>query len=208
MNTTMTASALTPLSPFEGQPVMAVLRNRSVEDTVALTRTAFDAGIALVEVPIQSPDAIPALEAAAAAAREVGRTVGAGTIIAPEQVAVCARLGVAFTVAPGFDPDVADASRNAGIPHLPGVATPSEVQRALRAGFSWLKVFPATVLTPEWISAARAPFPDARFLASGGISVHNAASFFKAGASGVAIGSALESPSELRQLMAIAPTGR
>lgn len=197
---------MTSIFPFEGQPVMAILRNRSVADTVALTRVAFDSGIELVEVPIQTTDAIPALEAAVAVARESGRTVGAGTIVTREQVEVCARLGVAFTVAPGFDPDVAAASQAAGMPHLPGVATPSEVQQAMNAGFRWLKVFPASVLTPGWISAMRAPFPDARFFASGGISVHNAASFFEAGASGVAIGSALESPDELSRLLQVART--
>ena len=195
---------MTPVYPFEGQTVMAILRNRSVADTVALTRIAFDSGIELVEVPIQSPDAIPALEAAVAVARESGRTVGAGTVITQEQVEVCAHLGVAFTVAPGFDAAVSAASQRAGMPHLPGVATPSEVQEAMRAGFRWLKVFPASVLGPGWISAVRAPFPEARFFASGGISVHNASSFFLAGASGVAIGSALESPAQLSRLLQIA----
>lgn len=195
---------MTADSPFAGSPVMAVLRNLSVVDTIALTRTAFESGIGLVEVTIQSPDAVPALEAAVAVARESGRTVGAGTVVTPEQVDVCARLGVAFTVAPGFDPRVAHSSETAGMPHLPGVATPTEVQHALRAGFRWLKVFPASVLTPAWITALRAPFPDARFFASGGISVRNAADFLDAGASGIAIGSALESPLELAELMAIA----
>lgn len=195
---------MTSRSPFDGHPIVAVLRNRSVADTASLTRVAFEAGIELVEVTIQSPEAIPALEAAAAVAREMGRTIGAGTIVTREQLDVCAGLGVAFTVAPGFDPDVAAASEAAGMPHLPGVATPSEVQRALNAGFRWLKVFPASQLTPGWIGAVRAPFPEARFIASGGISVHNAASFFDAGASGVAIGSALESPVELGRLMQIA----
>ncbi|MGV2386522.1 MAG UNVERIFIED_CONTAM: 2-dehydro-3-deoxyphosphogluconate aldolase, partial [Thermobifida fusca] len=84
---------------FAGQQVMAILRGLSAQDTVAHAHRAWDLGIALVEVPIQSPDALPALRAAVAAGRSRGRPVGAGTVTTPDRVAAAADAGAAFTVA-------------------------------------------------------------------------------------------------------------
>lgn len=191
---------------FSGQRVMAILRHRSVADTVALAQTAWDLGIDLVEVPIQTPDAVPALEAALAAGRERGRRVGAGTITTTDQVDLAQRLGVAFTVAPGTDVDVVRRSQTLGLPHLPGVATATEIQAATRLGLRWLKAFPAAVLGTSWFSGmVKGPFPDVRLVATGGMDAANAADYLQAGASLVAVGSALEDPSQLELLAALLP---
>src|SRR5262245_5899936 len=116
---------------FGKQQIMAILRGMPERETVELASRAWDLGIDLVEVPVQTPDALPALRAAIAAGAERGHTVGAGTVITLEQVTAVAEAGAAFTVAPGLDPAVLAASTAAGLPHLPGVATPSEIQLAL-----------------------------------------------------------------------------
>ncbi len=176
----------------EGVPVLAILRGFAPERTVELCDAAWSAGVALVEVPIQDPPALRSLAAAVEAGRVRGREVGAGTVTTVERVRAAAALGAAFTVAPGYDRRVAAASRTHGMPHLPGVATATDVQRALADGHVWLKVFPASVLGPDWIRAMRGPFPEARFVATGGIERANAAGFLRAGASLVAVGQAVE----------------
>jgi len=192
---------MTPPSPFRDHTVMAVLRNHSVAETVRLTHAALDLGIFLIEVPIQTPDAVPALEAAIAAARERGVGCGAGTVTTREQVDLCARAGASFTVAPGLDRGVVERSREVGVPHLPGVATASEIQAAIAGGSEWVKAFPATVLTPAWFAAmTTGPFPRLNVVASGGISARNADAFLSAGATAVAVGSALEDPSQFEKL--------
>lgn len=186
---------------FHNHTVMAVLRNQTVEDTVRLTHIALDLGITLIEVPIQTPDAVPALEAAIAAAKERGAGCGAGTVTTIDQVDLCARLGASFTVAPGLDEAVVERSRQVALPHLPGVATASEIQAAIALGCQWVKAFPAALLTPAWFHAmTTGPFPLVNFIASGGISANNADEFLAAGAAAVAVGSALEDPSQLEKL--------
>jgi len=111
--------------------------------------------------------------------------------------------GARFTVAPGFNPVIAQASVDAGMPHLPGVATPTEVEQALAQGYTWLKAFPASILTPAWIKAMAGPFPEANFVCTGGIDSRNARAFLDAGARGVAVGSALESPDQLPALASL-----
>lgn len=182
---------------FSGQPVMAILRGMPPEDTLRLANRAWDLGLANVEVPVEVPGALPSLQATVAAGRERGKQVGAGTVTSAEQVRAVADAGAAFTVAPGFDEAVAEASLKAGMPHLPGVATASEIQRALAAGFVWLKAFPATALGPSWFRAMRGPFPGVCLVATGGIDAHNAQEYLSAGALVVAVGSALSDPEQV-----------
>lgn len=181
-------------------PVMAILRGMEPERTVALAERAWALGITAVEVPIEAPAAEPSLRAAVGAGAQRGRPVGAGTVVGVEQARTAREAGAAFTVAPGLDSEVAGASSELGLPHLPGVATPSEIQRAQRLGLTWVKAFPATELTSRWFAAMRGPFPHVRLVATGGMNARNAREFRTAGASVVAVGSALEDPEQLPAL--------
>lgn len=172
-------------------PLLAILRGFSPEETVRLCEVAWAAGARLVEVPIQDPSAHDSLAAAVEAGLEHGRIVGAGTVTTLERLESARSLGARFTVAPGFDPEVAVASRDAGLPHLPGVATATEVQRAMALGFDWLKAFPAAQLGSGWIRAMHGPFPTAHFVATGGMERGNAAEFLAGGAELLAIGQAI-----------------
>jgi 2-dehydro-3-deoxyphosphogluconate aldolase/(4S)-4-hydroxy-2-oxoglutarate aldolase len=188
---------------FATTRVMAILRGFDPGETVAFCRRAWSVGIEVVEVPIQAPEAVPSLEAAVALGRELGHAVGAGTVTTVEQADLAARIGAAFTVAPGLDPEVALACLERGLPHLPGVATASEIQHARRLGLDWLKAFPAQQLTPVWIAAQRAPFPTTEFVATGGVGLSNAADFLAAGARVLAVGSALTEDDQLERLGAL-----
>lgn len=193
-------------SLFANQPVMAILRGLPPDQTVDLCRRAWDIGVDAVEVPVQSPDALPSLQAALAAGRERGRPVGAGTVVTPEQARSVHEAGAAFTVAPGYDPQVAAECAALDLPHLPGVATSSEINHALRTGHTWLKAFPAAQLGAGWIRAQLAPFPTVRFVATGGVDADNAVDFLNAGCRVVAVGSALQDPRQLDLLARL--TGR
>ncbi|KAA9154690.1 bifunctional 4-hydroxy-2-oxoglutarate aldolase/2-dehydro-3-deoxy-phosphogluconate aldolase [Amycolatopsis acidicola] len=180
-----------------GSPVLGIFRNHDPAETVAACERAWEFGVELVEIPVQSPDAVPSLRAALDAARERGKAVGAGTVTTVSQLREVHELGAAFTVAPGLHPEVADESQRIGLPHLPGVATSTEIAAALARGYTWLKAFPAKQLGAEWITAQLAPFPAVRFVATGGIGAGNAGEFLRAGCRGVAVGSALEDPDSL-----------
>ncbi|MCG5463050.1 bifunctional 4-hydroxy-2-oxoglutarate aldolase/2-dehydro-3-deoxy-phosphogluconate aldolase [Micromonospora sp. NPDC053740] len=185
---------------FGGARVMAILRGLPVAETVRLAERAWDLGIDVVEVPVATADAVPALRAAVEAGAERDRIVGAGTVLDVEQVAAAADAGARFTVAPGLDLAVADAAAARGLPHLPGVATPTEAQQALRHGLTWLKAFPAISLGPAWFKAVAGPLPQLRFVATGGLDASNAGAFLQAGVRVVAVGSALSDPTQLDAL--------
>ncbi|MET7947074.1 bifunctional 4-hydroxy-2-oxoglutarate aldolase/2-dehydro-3-deoxy-phosphogluconate aldolase [Micromonospora sp. NPDC005324] len=185
---------------FGGARVMAILRGLPVAETVRLAERAWDLGIDVVEVPVATADAVPALRAAVEAGAERDRIVGAGTVLDVDQVVAAADAGARFTVAPGLDLAVADAAAARGLPHLPGVATPTEAQQALRHGLTWLKAFPAISLGPAWFKAVAGPLPQLRFVATGGLDAGNAGAFLQAGVRVVAVGSALSDPTQLDAL--------
>lgn len=190
---------------FTGASVMAILRGYTPERTVELANRAWELGIDCVEVPIQSPAAVEALAAAVTEGRANGRVVGAGTVTTLERLEHAVAAGAGFTVAPGLDLTVAAASIKAGLAHLPGVATASEVQLAANHGLFWVKAFPAVSLGLSWFQGMRGPFPDIRIVATGGINGHNAPDYLAAGANVVAVGSALEDPAQFELLARLMP---
>lgn len=188
---------------FAENPIMAILRGYGPERSLRLAQRAWDLGIHLVEIPVQNDADLAALQKVGAAARSQGRIVGAGTVITPVHVDQAKECGAAFTVSPGFNRNVVRASRAAGLPTIPGVSTPTEVQAVLDEGLDWMKAFPASVLGTAWFTAMRGPFPQVRFLGTGGIDASNARAFLAAGAQAVAVGSALEDESQLPLLAAL-----
>lgn len=186
-----------------GRPLMAIFRGLGVDRSLELARRSWELGIEVVELPIQSDADVEALAAVVEAGRAEGRAVGAGTVVSARHVELAASAGAAFTVSPGFDPDVVRVSAAAGLPPLPGVATASEVQAAMALGLTWLKAFPASLLGPAWFRAVAGPFPGARFVATGGMDARNAGAFLDAGVRTVAVGSALEDPDQLPALAAL-----
>jgi Entner-Doudoroff aldolase len=177
-----------------------IMRGLDPEAAVERAEAAWAAGVPLVEVTIGTPDAVKSLRAVVDAARPRGFVVGAGTVVTPDAARTAADAGAAFTVAPGLDADVLRASLDAGLPHLPGIATPTELHRAVQLGCRWVKVFPSNSLGPAWFAAVRGPFPDVRFVATGGVTPETAPAFFEAGVSAVGIGAQTAAPADLAAL--------
>jgi Entner-Doudoroff aldolase len=185
---------------FQGAPLMAILRGMGVERSVRLATTAWDLGIDAVEVPLQTEEDDRALRELVRLGAERGKAVGAGTIITPAQVLAARDAGARYLVSPGLDPRVVEAARDAGLPILPGVATPSEVQLAVSLGLDWLKAFPATWLGTSWFRHIRGPFPQVTFVATGGLDATNVTDYLDAGVRVAAVGSALEDAAQLPRL--------
>ncbi|SDS75946.1 2-dehydro-3-deoxyphosphogluconate aldolase / (4S)-4-hydroxy-2-oxoglutarate aldolase [Paraoerskovia marina] len=100
--------------------------------------------------------------------------VGAGTVIRPDQVDAAVEAGARFLVSPGISEAVVARARAHEIPIIPGVATPSDIMRAVELGLDTVKLFPAGTLGgPAAVKAFAAPFPGLRFVPTGGISAHN-----------------------------------
>jgi 2-dehydro-3-deoxyphosphogluconate aldolase/(4S)-4-hydroxy-2-oxoglutarate aldolase len=124
-------------------------------------------GLPVAEITFRTPAAEAAVRVLAKR-RDV--LVGAGTILSTEQADRAIDAGAQFIVAPGTNPEVVEHVLMRGVPMVPGIATPSEIELALSAGATTLKFFPAETMGGiATLKAFAGPYPDVRFIPTGGI---------------------------------------
>jgi 2-dehydro-3-deoxyphosphogalactonate aldolase len=183
----------TPLSTIQ-PPLVAILRGLPPEHASAVGQALFAAGFRLVEVPLNRPGALQAIQRIAAIA-PADALVGAGTVLTPADVDAVAEVGGQLVVAPNCDPAVIDRAVARGLPCVPGVGTASEAFTALRHGAQGLKLFPAEVWGPRGLKALKAVLPEATPLwPVGSVGADNLAEWARAGATGFGIGGSLYRP--------------
>jgi len=177
-------------------PLVAILRGVKPDEAIAILEVLVEAGFAMIEIPLNSPE--PFLSIAAmrrAAPSDV--LVGAGTVLSLDDVARLVDAGGDLMVSPNVDPEVLAAATAARLTALPGVATPSEAFAALKAGADGLKAFPAEALPAPVVKAWRAVIPRrVPILPVGGVTPANMAPYVAAGATGFGLGSALYKPGD------------
>src|SRR5258705_154961 len=128
-------------------PIVAILRGVAPDEIDAIGDALVEAGVTVIEVPLNSPSPFESIKRLAA--RHGTRAlVGAGTVLETDDVARVGDAGGKLTVAPNFDADVFRAAKAARLAALPGVMTPSEGFSALKAGGDGLKLFPAEIIPP------------------------------------------------------------
>jgi 2-dehydro-3-deoxyphosphogalactonate aldolase len=179
---------------LDRSPLIAILRGITPDEVFDVGGALVDAGVTVIEVPLNSPDPT----------RSIGRLaqrfgtkalIGAGTVMSPADVKAVARVGGRLIVMPHGDPAVIGAARAAGLACVPGVQTPTEGFAALAAGAGALKLFPAEAIPPKVLGAWRAVFPDSvRLIPVGGVGAANIADYLAAGASAFGVGSSLYKP--------------
>jgi len=158
--------------------VVPVVEIPDARMAIPLADALLGAGVGTVEITFRTAAGSEALAAIREARPEL--LAGAGTVLRPDQLATAIAAGARFIVSPGFSPTIVDGAVAAGLPVIPGVATPTEVQRALEAGLTVLKLFPAEPLGGvAYLRALAAPFPVVRFVPTGGLSAANAASYLE-----------------------------
>jgi 2-dehydro-3-deoxyphosphogalactonate aldolase len=175
-------------------PVVAILRGLSPEEALPAFDTRVDAGIRIIEVPLNSPRPLDSLRRLVAQAGD-DVLIGAGTVLTVADLRSVAETGARLMVAPNCEPAVIAEAKAQGLMALPGVATPSEAFAALRAGADALKMFPGEMLPPAVLKAWRAVLPaGTQLLPVGSVNMENMAEYVAAGAAGFGIGSALYKP--------------
>lgn len=157
-------------------PVIPVLTVQSIEEAILQARALIAGGLAVLEVTLRTPAALAALPVLA---REFpAATIGAGTIVAEDQIEAAARAGAAFLVSPGMTAGLIEAAVRAPLPFIPGAATASEALTLRERGFQALKFFPAEPAGgAKYLASLAAPLPDLIFCPTGGIDAQKAASY-------------------------------
>ena len=160
--------------------IVPVVKIDDVADTLPLMKALADGGIMSAEITFRTACGPDALALAAKSCPEM--LVGAGTVINKEQAEKAVACGAKFIVGPGFSKEVADVCRKADVLYLPGVVTPTEVMMAIAEGLKVVKFFPAENYGGvKTIKALAGPFPQLKFMPTGGISAENIKGYFETG---------------------------
>ncbi|MBV8402440.1 MAG: 2-dehydro-3-deoxy-6-phosphogalactonate aldolase [Acetobacteraceae bacterium] len=183
-------------------PLIAILRGIKPEEAEPVCEALEAAGLAIVEVPLNSPQPMDSIARLAARFGE-RLLIGAGTVLTAAQVAEVARAGGRLIVTPHADAEVVRAAQAHGMLAAPGFFTPAEAFAMLSAGADALKLFPAEAASPAVLRAIRAVLPtDTLLLPVGGIGPDNMAPWLAAGAAGFGIGSSIYKPGDTPETVA------
>ena len=168
-------------------PAVAILRGITNDEVVSVCDVLYEAGIRLLEIPLNSPDAVKSIAIASEHCKE-RMAVGAGTVLTVEDVNNVCNAGGTFIISPNTDTDVIKETKKLGMLSIPGFFTASEGFAAIKAGADYLKLFPAC-LGPSYVKDLKAVIKTP-IMAVGGVNSNNIPDFMKV-CCGVGIGSAL-----------------
>jgi 2-dehydro-3-deoxyphosphogluconate aldolase/(4S)-4-hydroxy-2-oxoglutarate aldolase len=167
-----------PTSLLDIAPVIPVVVVQDAANAVPIAKALVAGGLPIIELTLRTPVALPAIERIAAEVPEI--IVGAGTIVDAAQAKQALAAGAQFLVSPGSTADLRAAMCDTGLPHLPGVATVSEVMTLLEDGYTDMKFFPAEAAGGvPYLRAIHSPVPAARFCPTGGITPTSLAEYLK-----------------------------
>ena len=175
------------LGELQGHRLVAVIRSKTPELALETAKAAANAGLKFVEITYSVPGAVEVIENLT---QGTDLHVGAGTVLSKQQAETAIKAGAQFIVAPSLELELIPLCHEANVACFPGAATPTEILAAMRAGADLVKIFPADLAGgPYFIRQMQGPFPEARFMVSGGVSVANVQEYVQVGTIGICLGS-------------------
>ena len=181
-------------SALKALPLVAILRGVRPDEVEAIALGLYEEGFRLIEVPMNSPQALDSI-ARLAACLPADALLGAGTVLSVDAARKVKEAGGRLIVMPHADTAVVRAAKADGMFCVPGAATPTEAFACAAAGADAVKLFPAELITPQIVKAIRAVIPiSVHLLPVGGVTPQTMAPYVQAGASGFGLGSALYAP--------------
>jgi 2-dehydro-3-deoxyphosphogluconate aldolase / (4S)-4-hydroxy-2-oxoglutarate aldolase len=174
---------------IEGR-IVAIIRGEDSTHLGAAARTLVQEGITALEFPLTGPHVLDVISKTAVAL-DGAAVVGAGTVRTVSDARSAIAAGASFLVSPTLSVPVIEFAAGEGVPVLPGVFTPTEIDAALGAGAELVKLFPATALGPAYLRDVLVPLADACVVPTGGVRLEEAPEWLAAGAVALGVGSPL-----------------
>ena len=170
--------------------LLAVIRGPSPELTLKMVDALVAGGVFGIEITYSTPNAP---EVVHSLAQKYGQEImlGMGTLVEPAQATEAVQSGANFLVSPHCEKTLAEAMVATGLPVMIGALTPTEVIQAYRFGSDVVKIFPGSLVGPDYIKTLRGPYPYIPMMPTGGVNVENIADWFAAGVFAVGAGSNL-----------------
>jgi len=175
---------------FDKMPVVGIIRNLTVADINFVLPIYKQAGFTTIEITLNTPEALSVISSLALEYKGE-LNVGAGTVCTLDDLTDAVNAGANFIVTPIFKAEVVKKCVSMEVPIFPGAFSPTEIYEAWELGASMIKLYPASVVGPAYVSAVLAPLNKVKLMPTGGIHLSNMLAFMKAGATSLGIGSEL-----------------
>ena len=175
---------------FDKMPIVGIIRNLTVADINFVLPIYKQAGFTTIEITLNTPEALSVINSLALEYKGE-LNVGAGTVCTLDDLTDAVNAGANFIVTPIFKAEVVKKCVSMGVPIFPGAFSPTEIYEAWELGASMIKLYPASVVGPAYVSAVLAPLNKVKLMPTGGIHLSNMLAFMKAGATSLGIGSEL-----------------
>ncbi len=173
--------------------IVAVVRADNWETAEKIARACIAGGIPAIEITFTVPGAAKVIEELRRSIPKEELIIGAGTVLDSETARIAILAGAEYIVSPGFDKDTARLCNRYQIPYMPGCMTITEIIRAMEAGADVIKVFPGSVVGPDYIKAVKGPLPQASLMPTGGVNLENVDQWISNGCIAVGVGGELTS---------------
>ena len=175
---------------FDKMPVVGIIRNLSEEAINFVLPLYKQAGFTTVEITLNTPSALKVIQTLSKQFKGE-LNIGAGTVCTMNDLNDAVNAGASFIVTPIFQKEVVKKCVSMKVPIFPGAFSPTEIYEAWELGASMVKLYPASIVGPAYVSAVLAPLNKVKLLPTGGINLSNMLAFMKAGSSALGIGSEL-----------------
>ncbi len=188
---------------FEKKPVLGIIRGMGEESLPGVLEAVFSGGLRFLEITLNTPDVFLLIKKAIEQFPDF--CIGAGTVLSTETAQRAVDSGAKFLVAPNLNEKVAEFCCKNNLAYFPGALTPTEIEKAWGSGATMVKVFPASQMGPNYFKILKGPFDHIKLMAVGGVGPQNIPDYFSSGASAVALGGSIFSPSRMadREYLAI-----
>jgi 2-dehydro-3-deoxyphosphogluconate aldolase / (4S)-4-hydroxy-2-oxoglutarate aldolase len=175
--------------------VVAVIRGAKSDTIIPIAESLLAGGVKAIEITVETPGAIQLIEKVSSV---LGDKViaGAGTVLDPETARMAIMHGAKFIFSPTINIETIKMTKRYGVISVPGAMTPTEILSGYENGADIIKVFPANILGPNYLKDVHGPLPQIPLMPTGGINIENTASYIKAGAVAVGVGSTLVNTKE------------
>lgn len=169
------------LTTLKRERIIAVVTIDRSEDALPLVDALLSGGIHAIELTLRTDAALEALRLIVSLRKEI--VAGVGTILRPDQCETLYQMGATFGVTPGLNPEVVKAAHSQGLPFAPGIATPSELEKAVSLGCNVLKFFPSEPQGGlKYLTSMNTPYAHLglKFIPLGGVNESNLAEYLSA----------------------------
>lgn len=182
----------TIINKLHNNYLVAVVRGQDDNDAYEIAKNVIEGGILSIELTFSTPFIENTIEKLSKEYKDNANVViGAGTVLDDITARIAIMKGAKFIVSPHFNTDIAKVCNRYMIPYLPGCVSVTEVVTAIENACEVVKLFPGSLLGPQFIKDIKGPLPYAKMMPSGGVSIDNMDKWITAGAHALSIGSAL-----------------